>query len=41
MARRPYPSVSQHNHVAMGVYRSVGFETRLREHVEIEMQRGL
>ena len=31
-------AVSQRNHVAMRVYRSVGFETRLREHVEIEME---
>jgi len=34
-------AVSQRNHVAMRVYRSVGFETRLREHVEIEMERDL
>jgi len=34
-------AVSQRNHVAMRVYRAVGFETRLREHVEIEMERDL
>jgi len=34
-------AVSQRNHVAMRVYRSVGFETRLREHVEIEMELDL
>ena len=34
-------AVSQRNHIAMRVYRSVGFETRLREHVEIEMERDL
>jgi len=39
VATRRYPSVSQRNHVAVRVYRSVGFETHLREHVEIEMER--
>ncbi|PSP82722.1 GNAT family N-acetyltransferase [Halobacteriales archaeon QS_6_64_34] len=34
-------AVSQRNHVAMRVYRSVGFETRLHEHAEIEMERDL
>ncbi|WP_299269656.1 GNAT family N-acetyltransferase [Halorientalis sp.] len=34
-------AVSQRNHVAMRVYRSVGFETRLREHAEIEMELDL
>jgi len=34
-------AVAQSNHVAMRVYRSVGFQTRLREHVEIEMERDL
>jgi len=34
-------AVSQDNHVAMRVYRAVGFETRLREGIEIEMEREL
>ncbi|WP_324665270.1 GNAT family N-acetyltransferase [Haloarcula sediminis] len=34
-------AVSQRNHVAIRVYRAAGFETRLREHVEIEMERDL